>query len=77
MTNIRKIQNSVKPLMMPFSKAEPAGARLRRPKRRVELVKEAFSETAGIQSLAQEKGPGDIILGYLGGSEGTEGGKGQ
>ena len=60
-----------------FSKAEPAGARLRRPKRRVELVKEAFSETAGIQSLAQEKGPGDIILGYLGGSEGTEGGKGQ
>ena len=60
-----------------FSKAEPAGSRLRRPKRRAELVKEAFGETAGIQSLAQEKGPGDIILGYLGGSEGTEGGKGQ
>ena len=60
-----------------FSRAEPAGARLRRPKRRVELVKEAFSETAGIQSLAQEKGPGDIILGYLNESEGTEGGKGQ
>ena len=58
-----------------FSRAEPAGARLRRPKRRVELVKEAFSETAGIQSLAQEKGPGDIILGYLNESEGTEGGK--
>ena len=48
-----------------FSKAEPAGTRHRRPKRRVKLAKEAFNETAGIQSLAQEKGPGDIILGYL------------
>ena len=77
MTNIRKIQNSVKPLMMPSQKLNLQEQDIRRPKRRVELVKEAFSETAGIQSLAQEKGPGDIILGYLGGSEGTEGGKGQ
>jgi hypothetical protein len=60
-----------------FSNAKPAGARHSRPKRRVELVKKTFSETAGIESLAQEKGPGDIILGYLCGSEGTEGGKGQ
>jgi hypothetical protein len=60
-----------------ISKAEPAGARLCRPKRRAEIAKEAFSETASIQSLAQEKGPGDIIVGYLCGSEGTEGGKGQ
>jgi hypothetical protein len=57
--------------------AGPLRSRIQRPKRRVELVKEAFSETASNQLLAQEKGPGDIILGYLGESEGTEGGKGQ
>ena len=60
-----------------FSKAKPAGSRLRRFLERFRLAKETFGETAGIQSLAQEKGPGDIILGYLDESEGTEGGKGQ
>jgi hypothetical protein len=60
-----------------FLKAEHAGARQNRPKRRAELVKEAFNETTGIQALAQGKGPGDIILGYLGRSERTESGKGQ
>jgi hypothetical protein len=56
-----------------FPNAEPAGARHSRPKRRAEIAKKIFSETADVQSLAQEKGPGGIILGYLGGSEWTEG----
>ena len=77
MTNIRKIKNSVKPLMMPSQKLNLQELDFAVPREELKLAKEAFSETAGIQSLAQEKGPGDIILGYLGGSEGTEGGKGQ
>ena len=71
MANTRKIQISVKPLMM-HPKAQPAGSRHNRflNRERVRLAKEAFDETASAQSLAQKKGPGDIILGYLAESEG-------
>ena len=67
MTYIRKIKNSVKPLMMLFSKAPPAGARHDRflNRERAKLAKEAFDETRKSGLLGQEKGPGDIILSYL------------
>jgi len=62
-----------------FSEAEPAGSRYRRflVREMVRLVKEAFDEAAGLESLGKGKEVGGIILDYLGGSEGTEGGKGQ
>jgi hypothetical protein len=62
-----------------FSKAKPAGSRHIRflVREMVKLAMNAFSETADIQSLDQEERPRDIILGYLGELEGTEGGKGQ
>jgi hypothetical protein len=54
-----------------FSKAGPAGTRLRRPKERVRLAKETFSEIRGLESLGKGKEVGGIILGYLCGSEET------